>query len=231
MAEDINGVAFSESLMMLGSEVRELRKARQMTLAALAKTSGVSVSHLSAIERGTVNPSLDKVSKIAAGLGVPEAWFFSRRSGAGPMERAYVVRQGNRRNLNLLYGETVEQSGYADALLSSSIGGGFYMGISDYPPNSDQVVDHLYEREGEHHGFVVEGELELYLVDETITLRRGDSYSFPGHLLHRVRNAGDKPAKLIWVNAPVIIPKYAALIPVQRSTKSARGSARKRSGA
>ena len=230
MTEDTNTVAFRESLLALGSEVRELRKARQMTLAALAKASGVSVSHLSAIERGTVNPSLDKVSKIAAGLGVPEAWFFTRRSGAGPMERAYVVRQGNRRNLNLLYGETVEQSGYADALLSSSIGGSFYMGISDYPPNSDQVVDHLYEREGEHHGFVLEGELELYLVDETITLRGGDSYSFPGHLLHRVRNAGDKPAKLIWVNAPVIIPKYAALKPVRRSTRSGTRPARKHAG-
>ena len=228
MAEDTNTVAFSESLLMLGSEVRELRKARRMTLAALAEASGVSVSHLSAIERGTVNPSLDKVSKIASGLGVPEAWFFTRRPGAGPAERAYVVRQANRRNLNLLYGETVEQSGYADALLSSSIGGDFYMGISDYPPNSDEVIDHLYEREGEHHGFVIEGELELYLVDETIKLRQGDSYSFPGHLLHRVRNSGEKPARLVWVNAPVIIPKYAALKPVQRSTTSGAGSARKR---
>ena len=216
---------------MLGSEVRQLRKARQMTLAVLAKSSGVSVSHLSAIERGTVNPSLDKVSKIASGLGVPEAWFFTRRSGMGPMERAYVVRGGNRRNLNLLYGESAEQSGYADALLSSSIGGSFYMGLSDYPPNSDKVVDHLYEREGEHHGFVLDGELELYLVDETITLRRGDSYSFPGDLLHRVRNASDKPARLIWVNAPVIIPKYAALKPRQQSAATRKRITRGRSGA
>ncbi|MGI9508625.1 MAG: helix-turn-helix domain-containing protein, partial [Geminicoccaceae bacterium] len=126
----MSAVDTTESLSTLGLEVRQLRKARQMTLAALAKASSVSVSHLSAIERGTVNPSLDKVSKIAAGLGVPEAWFFTRRSGAGQMERAYVVRRGNRRNLNLLYEETVEQSGYADALLSSSIGGSFYMGMS-----------------------------------------------------------------------------------------------------
>ena len=230
MADDTNTVAFSESLSMLGSEVRELRKARQMTLADLAEASGVSISHLSAIERGAVNPSLDKVSKIAAGLGVPEAWFFARRSGAGPAERAFVVRRANRRNLNLLYGESVEQSGYADALLSSSIGGGFYMGLSDYPPNSDQVIDHLYEREGEHHGVVLEGELELYLVDETITLRAGDSYSFPGHLLHRVRNASGKPARLIWVNAPVIIPKYAALKPIERPASPRTRSAGKPSG-
>lgn len=192
-----------------GAEVRELRRARQMTLTELAKESGVSVSHLSAIERGTASPTLGKISKIAAGLDVPEEWFFSRREGAGPLERTYVVRQGNRRNLNLLYGESVSVSGYSDALLSSSLGGAFNMGMSEYPPHSEQVADEIYSREGEQHGLVLEGELVLTLEDEVITVRAGDSFSFPGRIVHRARNMSDKPARLIWVNSPVIIPKYA----------------------
>lgn len=140
---------------------------------------------------------------------MPEEWFFSRREGIGPLERTYVVRQENRRNLNLLYGETEEVSGYSDALLSSSLGGAFHMGISEYPPHSEQVADEIYSRAGEQHGLVLEGELVLTLEDETITVRAGDSFSFPGEILHATRNKSDKPARLIWVNSPVIIPKYA----------------------
>ncbi|MEX0340829.1 MAG: helix-turn-helix domain-containing protein [Arenibacterium sp.] len=198
----------AEAMSAFGAEVRQLRKARQMTLAELAEASGISISHLSAIERGAVNASLPKVSRIADALSVPEEWFFNRRPGSGPMERSYVVRKQNRRNLDLLYGEPVEQSGYSDRLLSSSIGGDFYMGVSDYAPHSDLVIHHLFQRDGEMHGLVLEGEFELTLHDEVITLRAGDSFSFPGQIVHSARNVSDQPARLLWVNSPVIIPKY-----------------------
>lgn len=198
-----------ESLATFGAEVRQLRKARQMTLADLAAASGVSVSHLSAIERGGVNPTLGKIAQIAEGLGVPEEWFFTRREGDGPLERTFVVRRENRRSLNLLYGEPAEVSGYSDALLSSSLGGAFHMGLSEYPPHSDAVADEIYVREGEQHGLVLEGELVLTLGTETIRLRAGDSFSFPGTILHAMRNKSDRPARLIWVNSPVVIPKFA----------------------
>ena len=202
-------ISAMESIATFGSEVRELRKARQMTLDQLAKASGVSVSHLSSIERGAVSPSLNKITQIAEGLGVPEEWFFARREGAGPLERTYVVREKNRRDLNLLYGQPTEVSGYSDALLSSSLGGGFHMGISEYAPHSELVADEIYVRDGEQHAIVLEGELELKLEDEIITVRAGDSFSFPGDILHATRNRSDKPARLIWVNAPVIIPQLA----------------------
>ena len=130
-------ISSDECLATFGAEVRELRRARRMTLADLAQTSGVSVSHLSAVERGSVNPTLSKIARIAEGLDVPEEWFFNRREGKGPLERTYVVRHENRRNLNLLYGEPAEVSGYSDALLSSSLGGAFHMGISEYPPTAN----------------------------------------------------------------------------------------------
>ncbi|MEM8728472.1 MAG: helix-turn-helix transcriptional regulator [Pseudomonadota bacterium] len=65
-------LAREDDLIAFGAEVRKLRKARQMTLAALARASGVSTSHLSAIERGAVNPTLAKIAQIASALGVPE---------------------------------------------------------------------------------------------------------------------------------------------------------------
>ena len=44
-----------QATVILGQELRELRKARRMTLMDLAEASGVSVSHLSAIERGSAS--------------------------------------------------------------------------------------------------------------------------------------------------------------------------------
>jgi transcriptional regulator with XRE-family HTH domain len=196
-----------ESVAAFGLEVRQLRKARRMTLSQLAEASGISLSHISAIERGAVNASLDKVNRLANALSVPVAWFFTRRPGTGPLERAHVVRAKNRRNLNLLYGEPAERSGYTDWLLSSTIGGEFYFGVSEYPPHQNHHRDEIVVRDGEQHCLVLEGEIELLLGDEVITLRAGDSYSIPGDIPHRSSNQTDKTARMIWVNSPVIIPE------------------------
>ena len=210
----------TEALTAFGAEVRQLRKARELTLAELATASGISVSHLSAIERGTVSASLRKITSIAEALSVPEEWFFNRRPGSGPMERAYVVRKGNRRNLSLLYQEPMEQSGYSDQLLSSSIGGDFYMGVSDYSPHSSDIITPLFTRDGEMHGLVLEGEFQLTLEDELITLQAGDSFSFPGHIVHNARNISAQPARLLWVNSPVIIPEFLDRTASTRTSKS-----------
>lgn len=199
-----------ESTAAIGSEIRALRRARGMAQRDLAEASRVSLSHVSAIERGAVNPSLGKIERLAEALAVPAAWFFNNRAGAGPLEREYVVRARNRRNLNMVYGEAPERSGYSDWLLSSSIGGGFYMGSSDFHPAPGGGEDGLCVREGEQHLVVTEGELTLRLREEEITLRAGDSYSIPGGLPHHVFNRGAAMARAVWVNAPVILPAEGA---------------------
>ncbi|MEM9127738.1 MAG: helix-turn-helix transcriptional regulator, partial [Pseudomonadota bacterium] len=84
-------VALPSAISSLGSEVRQLRKARQLTLRELGKRAGISLSHVSAIERGVSNPSVDVLQAIASALSVTPDWFFARRSGAGPMEQSFVV--------------------------------------------------------------------------------------------------------------------------------------------
>ncbi|MEO1193846.1 MAG: cupin domain-containing protein [Pseudomonadota bacterium] len=189
-----------------GGEVRQLRKVRGLTLKQLSAASGVSLSHLSAIERNATKPSLDVIEAVAAALSITPDWFFARRSGEGPRERAYVVREEERRNLNALYGQSAKELGYADRLLSSSIGGNFYMGIAHYAPGEPGSDESLISFEGEQHGVLIEGEVELRLDAEVLTLRAGDSYSLPASIPHRVINRSSKPAVLIWAVAPVVLP-------------------------
>ena len=202
---DFSGDA--ETLISLGSEMRQVRKARQLTLKQVAQETNISVSHLSAIERGSTNPSIEVMQRIARTLDIDADWFFPRRPGDGPMERAFVVRRQNRRDLNTLYREDTEQIGLTDALLSSSIAGDLLLGVAEYEPFSERPGHTIYQHDGEQHGFILQGELELQLEDELITLHEGDSFSFPTEILHNARNRTDRPAKLIWAISPIIIPK------------------------
>ena len=191
----------------LGSEIRELRKARGLTLKDMSHTTGISLSYLSAIERDSGNPSLDVITSIAEALAVDVNWFFTPRRGAGPLERAHIVRAESRRNLNLLYGTPVREIGYSDSLLSSSIGGRFYMGMAVYAPGAEGADEPMHMHEGEEHGVVVKGQLEMTLGDEVITLMPGDSYSFDARIRHRGRNRTREEAVLIWAVSPVVLPK------------------------
>jgi transcriptional regulator with XRE-family HTH domain len=54
----------------LGAAIRELRLAREMTQQDAAQAAGITVAHLSKIERGRTNPTWGTVSAIAEALGV-----------------------------------------------------------------------------------------------------------------------------------------------------------------
>ncbi|MEM7426521.1 MAG: cupin domain-containing protein [Pseudomonadota bacterium] len=210
-------IAKARSLASLGSEIRQLRKAREMGLKDLAVLAGISISHLSAIERNASNPSIEVLQSIGDALGVSADWFFSRRSGAGPLERAHVVRAENRRDLNRLYQQSSMELGYEDRLLSSSIGGQFYMGLATYFPGAEGPNEPLLQHDGEEHGVVIEGELEMQIGDELIRLRAGDSYSFSGSIPHHGRNRSDRICKLVWAVSPVVIPKDVLMEEAQES--------------
>ncbi|MFU0789794.1 helix-turn-helix domain-containing protein [Cerasibacillus sp. JNUCC 74] len=56
---------------MIGEKIKELRKAKKMSISELAEKAGVAKSYLSSIERGIqVNPSIQFIEKISIVLGV-----------------------------------------------------------------------------------------------------------------------------------------------------------------
>lgn len=60
----------------LGRQIRLARTERGWTLRNMSEISGVSVSQLSSIERGTHLPSVESLTSIAEALGVaPSTWF------------------------------------------------------------------------------------------------------------------------------------------------------------
>jgi transcriptional regulator with XRE-family HTH domain len=70
----------------IAAQVRRLRAARRLSLAALGAASGVSRSMISLVERGEASPTAVVLERLATGLGVPLAALFDapREPGRAP---------------------------------------------------------------------------------------------------------------------------------------------------
>lgn len=191
----------------VGAEIREVRKARGLTLKDLSERTGKSIAYLSRIERGDSRISVDLLSDIGEALNVDPKWFFLSRTGKGPLERACVVRANARRPLSNLYTRSLAELGFEDELLSGSLAGGYYMILSRFPAGAGELErpNEGYVFEGEQHGIVIKGRIELALDDEIIELETGDSFSYSSWLPHRFRNIGTDEAQVIWSMSPVRI--------------------------
>lgn len=79
----------------LAQRVRQLRRARGLSLAALADRAGVSRSMISLIERAESSPTAVVLDRLAAGLGVPLASLFADgpRASASPVARRRAQRE------------------------------------------------------------------------------------------------------------------------------------------
>src|SRR5574339_1124703 len=60
----------------VGTRLRELREAHNVSMRGLATASGLSANALSMIERGKTSPSVSTLYKLADALGVPITAFF-----------------------------------------------------------------------------------------------------------------------------------------------------------
>ena len=178
----------------LGAAVRELRKARALTLKDLAAGSGLSIGYLSQIERDLATPSIKALHDIARVLGVTISWFFPPTDHGTEGERRYIVRADRRRALNF-------GSGITDHLLCPSLAGDLELLSSTFAPGAMSGED-PYTHRGEEAGVVISGALDLWIDAEEFHLSAGDSFNFPSTTPHRYRNPGATETVVIWAITP-----------------------------
>ena len=207
MSKKTEQYQYSDEASRLGGEIREVRKARNLTLKQLGELVECSTAYLSRIELGTARISVELLNKVSLALQVDAQWFFPKIAGQGPLEQRHVVRQENRRPLSDMYTRTIKELGFEDELLSSSLSGQCYLLLSRFPPKrgskSEQIEGYIFE--GEQHGLVLSGEIELRLGDEIIVLSAGDSFSYPSLIAHRFKNRKNSEATMVWAMSPVRI--------------------------
>ena len=178
----------------VGADLRALRKARRLTLAELARKVGRSVGWLSQVERDLAEPTISDLRRLADALEQPMSLFFGP-DPAPESERGYVVRWNARRRLG-----TAEE-GLTEQLLSPDLSGSFEIVRSVFDAGAERRE--FVTRPTEEAGYLVAGELELWIGARHFHLRPGDSFRCAREPF-RWRNPGTEPAVAVWVIAPPV---------------------------
>lgn len=179
---------------LLGQRIRDVRKAKGLSLQKLSNQCGLSVSYLSQIERNNFSPSIGAVHKIAKALDVGFTFFFSGDPHIIDEEKDYVVR--SERRWSLSWDEKM-----ADQLLSPNLGRQLQLLYSTFQPGADSG-DAPYSHKGEKAGVVLQGVFELWVGERRFILNAGDSFAFDSEEPHRYRNPSDEITQLVWVITP-----------------------------
>lgn len=171
----------------LGPAIRRVRRERGLTLEQVAGEVGSSVAHLSRLESGTRQPSLEGLLRVAAALGVEVGELLEASEEPGP---GTVVRGGT--------APIHEAHGFRFQSLTPEAGPEGLAAMKIVFP-ADRHEPEYKEHEGEEWIYVLSGRLRLMLGGEATVLEPGDAAYFNGLLPHRWDVLGEEDAEMLAV--------------------------------
>ena len=186
----------------LGALVRTRRRALGLTQAELAAQIERSPSYISALESGSVAPSLTTLRHIAAALDTVVGFFFEQ-PGSGRAEpavgdtRLRVVRPDTRKMLL-----DPARGNVRWELLSPDLQRQMEVVQMTLEPGASVGEDEWLVHAGEECGIVLSCALVIEFESESFALTHGDSLYFPSTRPHRIRNSSDGPTTAIWIITP-----------------------------
>ena len=187
--------------LSLGAKIRQHRKNQGLTLTELAEQCDISPSFLSQIERDQANPSVATLHRITDEFGLTLGKFFEEPDQRNDYHQssealAQVVRADQRKIL--IY----PRSGIRNELLSPDLQRAIQMMRVVIPPGAD-TGDIPLVHEGEECGFVLQGQVEIWVGDEErYILGPGDAIYQDSTVPHRSRNIGDTDAVIVTAITP-----------------------------
>jgi DNA-binding transcriptional MerR regulator len=172
--------------------LRPLRTERGLSLRQASERTGISVSFLSALERGVTGASIATLQRLTAAYGTTVLELLGAPGDAGGDR---LVRADERRVLRL---------------------GSDYVRIEQLARGAQQLEPQLfvlapgatsdgaYAHDGEEFIYLLSGAVTVWVGgEETYALERaGDALSFPSTLPHRWRNDARGETRLLWINTP-----------------------------
>src|SRR5882724_8752361 len=178
----------AKNSLLPGQRFRRLRTRRGLSLAQVARATGVSIGFLSALERGQMRSSIATLRRIARFYRTNILSLFET---AG--EHPRLVRPAQRKILETTPEVRMELLAWGNTAMEPHLfrvkpGGG---------------SGESYSHEGEEFLHVLRGEFELWLHnDGHYLLKAGDSLYFESSTPHRWKNPGRAEAWILWVNTP-----------------------------
>jgi transcriptional regulator with XRE-family HTH domain len=176
----------------IGPQIQSLRKGRSLTLDDLAKSSGVSRSMLSQIERGQANPSLATVWALCNALKID----ISELIVGHVSERKPHVEVASASFTPEI--KTEDGSCTLRILSPANHAEEFEWYELIFHPGGS-LDSHPHARGTREHLTVLEGELEVRVGGETVSVGPGATARYPADVAHTIAAAGASGARALLV--------------------------------
>jgi len=171
-----------------GEQLRRLRSRAHKTLKEVSEATGLSISFISALERGGSGASVASLKLLAEAYGVNMREVF----GADLEQNPLLVRGEERPVMQWDNGVRFEEMAAGEKAMDPS-----YIRVP-----SGAGSEGFYSHNGEEFIYVISGTLHVELKEQgSFTLSPGDTLYFPSTTPHRWW-AGDDPVEAVYVNTP-----------------------------
>ncbi len=174
-------------LSLLPTRLKDARRAKELSLDAVAKLSGVSRSMVSQIERGESSPTISTLWNLTRALQV---------------DFAGLLEDDLERRIEVLRSDSVPTienhgTGCSIRILSPPEEAGRHE-VYDLRFTLGGVLDSLPHAQGaQEHLTVIEGKLTVTSGDATESLAQGDTARYPADVVHKI--SADGPARAFLV--------------------------------
>jgi DNA-binding transcriptional MerR regulator/quercetin dioxygenase-like cupin family protein len=176
-----------------GRLLRRLRTQLGLSLREAGERAEVSVSFLSALERGMTGASVATLQRVTAAYGTTMVELLG--GAQTPDAAPRLVRAGRRRTLDIGAGQVrIEQLAEGARQLEPHL----------FVLAAGATSDGEYSHDGEEFLYVLTGAVTVWVgEDEVYALDRpGDALTFPSTIPHRWRNDARGETRLLWINTP-----------------------------
>jgi transcriptional regulator with XRE-family HTH domain len=167
----------------VGPRLRALRLEKEMTLADLASSTGISVSTLSRLESGGRKPTLELLLPIARAHGIALDDLVEVAAPSDPRVRQRPVTRGGMTMVPL-----------------SRRAGGLQAYKLTIPSGRQRREPDPQAHEGYEWLYVLDGRLRMVLGEHDVVLEPGEVAEFDTRLPHWFGPAGDHPVEILSVH-------------------------------
>ncbi|HPN88999.1 MAG TPA: XRE family transcriptional regulator [Candidatus Omnitrophota bacterium] len=181
--------------MYIGARIKELRKEKRLSLKELAEKSGVQIATLSRIEHLKMMGTVDSHMKIAQALGVDITQLYTNLSSSP--EPINIKTNENKSDVFVANDKTSKE-----VLISKALSKKMLPVLIKIEPKGKTKTERN-PLGSEKFIYILEGDLCVYIKEESFSLSKTNSIYFDASLEHYFENKGHQTAKALSITTPV----------------------------
>ncbi|GAB6189104.1 cupin domain-containing protein [Marinitoga arctica] len=174
--------------MKIGEKLKKMRLSRGLTQEELAVRADLTRGFISQLERDLTSPTLESLEMILRALGTNLKEFFSDFE-----EKKIIYKKSERVPIYDTPDGVKEELLMTDTEVKK-----LEPIIVELSPQAQTEEENYHE--GSEFGYVLEGNIELWLDDVKYKAKTGDAFYFKADKIHYIKNSSKKKkAKVLWI--------------------------------